>query len=226
MFLDQNILTERTVMVALLHIDTSVRHEGSVSRELSAAYAEHWRRANPDGAYTYRDLAEKPVPHLNALTLATKMVSPADFTPEQAADAAVSQELVDELLAADVVLLGVPMYNFSIPSTLKAWLDRVIGPATAISKETGEGALVGTRVVVAASKGGSYAAGAPRADFDHLEPYLGKVLSQVGLDRNLRFITAEFTLAHLDPALAQFREHADASRSAALESARELARIS
>lgn len=208
-------------MVALLHIDTSVRHEGSVSRELSAAYAEHWRRANPDGVYAYRDLAEKPVPHLNGLTLATKMLPPADHTPEQAADAAVSQELVDELLAADVVLLGVPMYNFSIPSTLKAWLDRVIGPATMVNRETGDGPLVDTRVVVAAAKGGSYAPGAPRADFDHLEPYLTKVLSQVGLERNLRFITAEFTLAHLDPALAQFREHADASKAAALETVRE-----
>ena len=210
-------------MVALLHIDTSVRHEGSVSRELSAAYADHWRRANPDGVYTYRDLAEKPVPHLNTLTLATKMLPPADYTPEQAADAAVSQELVDELLAADVVLLGVPMYNFSMPSTLKAWLDRVIGPATTVDRQTGVGPLVDTRVVVAASKGGSYAPGAPRADFDHLEPYLAKVLSQVGLDRNLRFVTAEFTLAHLDPSLAQFRDHADASHSAALESVRELA---
>lgn len=211
-------------MPALLHIDTSVRHEGSVSRELSAAYADHWRRANPDGRYTYRDLAEKPVPHLNALTLATKMLAPSDYTPEQAADAAVSQELVDELLAADVVLLGVPMYNFTIPSTLKAWLDRVIGPATTVDRQTGDGPLVNTRVVVAASKGGSYAPGAPRADFDHLEPYLGKVLSQVGLDRNLRFVTAEFTLAHLDPALASFREHADLSRTAALEAAREFAR--
>lgn len=208
-------------MSALLHIDTSVRHEGSVSRELSAAFADHWRRANPDGGYTYRDLAEKPVPHLNGLTLATKMVAPADYTPEQAADAAISQELVDELLAADVVLLGVPMYNFTIPSTLKAWLDRVIGPATTVDRQTGEGPLVDTRLVAAVSKGGSYAPGAPRADFDHVEPYLRKVLSQVGLDRNLQFVTAEFTLAHLDPALASFREHADASRTAALESARE-----
>jgi FMN-dependent NADH-azoreductase len=115
------------------------------------------------------------------------------------------------------------MYNFSIPSTLKAWLDRIITPGTALNRETGEGPLAGKRVVVTASRGGSYAPGTPRESFEFQERYLRAVLSSVGLDQDLTFVNAELTLATTVPALAQFQDLAAESLENAHRTARELA---
>jgi FMN-dependent NADH-azoreductase len=210
-------------MAHLLHLDASMRWSGSVSRELSAAFAQAWRSAHPEGSYVYRDLAVDPVPHLDQAAFTAGATPDEDHSDDQRAAWKISSELIDELTQADVVLLGVPMYNFSIPSTLKAWLDRVITPRTTLDQATGTGPLAGKRVVVTASRGGSYAPGTPRESFEFQERYLRAVLSSVGLDQDLTFVNAEMTLAGTVPALAQFQDIAAESLASAHRAAKELA---
>jgi FMN-dependent NADH-azoreductase len=201
-------------MAHLLHIDTSLRFEGSVSREVSGAFAEAWRAARPDGAYTYRDLAADPLPHVDPAALATR---------EADGDRPLERRLIAEVKAADTVLLGVPMYNFGLPSTLKAWLDWIIVPELMADQQTGEGVLTGKRIVVVTARGGSYAPGTPRHSFDFQEPYLRAVFGMLGLDRDLEFVHAELTLAGVVPHMAQFRELAVSSLEDAHRVVRELA---
>lgn len=201
-------------MAHLLHIDTSLRFEGSVSRQVSGAFAEAWRAARPDGAYTYRDLAADPLPHVDPAALATRQAD---------GDRPLEQRLIAEVKAADTVLLGVPMYNFGLPSSLKAWLDWIIVPELMADQQTGEGVLTGKRIVVVTARGGSYAPGTPRHSFDFQEPYLRAVFGMLGLDRHLEFVHAELTLAGVVPHLAQFRELAVASLEDAHRVVRELA---
>ncbi|MCC8243912.1 FMN-dependent NADH-azoreductase [Saccharothrix luteola] len=201
-------------MAHLLHIDTSLRFEGSVSRQVSGAFAEAWRAARPDGAYTYRDLAADPLPHVDPAALATRQAD---------GDRPLEQRLIAEVKAADTVLLGVPMYNFGLPSSLKAWLDWIIVPELMADQQTGEGVLTGKRIVVVTARGGSYAPGTPRHSFDFQEPYLRAVFGMLGLDRHLEFVHAELTLAGVVPHMAQFRELAVASLEDAHRVVRELA---
>ena len=106
-------------MSHLLHIDSSVRGEVSVSRRLTARGADRWRAAHPDGMVTYRDLGASPVPHLDAATGLARMVTAQQRTPAQDASFVLSVELIDEIKQADTVLLGLPLYNFGPPSTVK-----------------------------------------------------------------------------------------------------------
>ncbi|MGM1057928.1 FMN-dependent NADH-azoreductase [Saccharothrix sp. Mg75] len=201
-------------MTELLHIDTSLRTGGSVSREVTAAFAQAWLAANPDGGHTYRDLAADPLPHIDATTLAARA---------GAGDRTLEERVRGELLAADTLLIGAPMYNFGVPSTLKAWLDWVIVPDLIVDQRTGEGPLVGKRVVVVTARGGAYSAGTPLHRFDFQEPYLRAVFAMVGLDRDLEFVHAEMTKAHDAPEFAEHRGHADASREDAHRAVRKLA---
>jgi FMN-dependent NADH-azoreductase len=210
-------------MAQLLHLDASLRWLGSVSREVSAAFAEQWREANPGGTYVYRDLALDPVQHLDEASFTAASTPEEEHTEAQQAGWAISKALIDEVSDADVILLGVPMYNFSIPSTLKAWLDRIITPQTSVNRETGAGPLAGKRVVVASSRGGAYGPGTPRENFEFQERYLKAVLSSIGLDQNLTFVNAEMTLAGVVPALAQFKDMAAESLEAAHRTVTELA---
>ncbi|MFJ5990552.1 FMN-dependent NADH-azoreductase [Lentzea sp. NPDC092896] len=191
-------------MTNLLHIDTSIRYEGSVTREISSAFAESWRAANPGSGYTYRDLHASPIPH------------------KDGTDQGFSADLIAEVDAADVLLIGAPMYNFSIPSTLKAWIDQV-ATAERFAREDGTFAWGGKRVVVVTARGGSYKPGTPREGFDFQEPYLRAVLSMVGLDQNLEFVHAELTLADVVPQMHQFRELAVESLADAHRVVKELA---
>jgi FMN-dependent NADH-azoreductase len=181
-------------MSHLLHIDSSLRSEGSRSRQLSAYYAERWRAAHPDGIVTYRDLAADPVPHLDHATFLAGFVPAADRTPEQAAARALSETLIDEVLAADTVLIGMPLYNFGPPSTFKAWFDRIVSP------ERTAGKLGGKEFVVVTARGGGYKPGTPRHGWDHREPWLRHALSTLGVSDAV-FIDTELTLARESPAM-------------------------
>ncbi|GAB2860369.1 FMN-dependent NADH-azoreductase [Lentzea nigeriaca] len=191
-------------MTNLLHIDSSIRREGSVTREITSAFADVWRSVNPEGGYTYRDLNADPIPHV-------------DGTRHD-----IQADLVAEVRAADVILIGAPMYNFSIPSTLKAWIDQIASPDF-FPREDGTFELGGKRVVVVTARGGSYKPGTPRAGFDFQEPYLRAVLSMIGLDQNLEFVHAELTMADVNPQLHQFRELAVESLADAHRVVKELA---
>jgi FMN-dependent NADH-azoreductase len=200
-------------MAHLLHIDSSIQGERSISRSLSSRAAARWRDANPEGTVTYRDLAVDPVPHLGPAGNQARVVPPEQHNPEQAASWALSTELVGQIAAADTILLGLPLYNFGPPSTVKAWLDHLIAPGLAMDPATGDGLLGGRELIVLAARGGGYAEGTPREGWDHAQPWLPHGLSLTGLEP--RFITAELTLADVNPAMADLREIAAASLKAA-----------
>lgn len=212
-------------MTNLLHIDSSIQGELSHSRPLTAAFAEAWKAANPDGGYTYRDLATERISHLNADYLVASRLPAGQRTPEQGAEWDAFQPLRDELEAADVVVLGVPMYNFTLPSSLKAWVDHMVTPEFQVDQETGQGRLAGKKVFVVTARGGSYAPGTPREGWDFQEPLLRAIFSLVGLDQDLTFVHSEMTLAYVIEHLKQFKHIADASKETAYKAVQELAAV-
>jgi FMN-dependent NADH-azoreductase len=201
-------------MSHLLHIDSSVQGDGSVSRLLTARAAERWHAAHPGGTVTYRDLAANPIPHLDAATGPARLVPADQRTPAQETSFALSVTLVDEIKNADTVLLALPLYNFGPPSTVKAWVDHIVAPALSIDAETGGGLLGGTDFIVLNSRGGGYGPGTPREGWDHAEAWLPHAVSLTGLQP--RFITAELTMADVNPAMAELKPLAAESLSRAL----------
>jgi FMN-dependent NADH-azoreductase len=202
-------------MAHLLHIDSSIQGERSISRALSARAAARWRDANLDGTVTYRDLAADPPPHLGPAAAQARFVPPDQHNAEQAAAWAVSVELIGEVAAADTVLLGLPVYNFGPASTVKSWVDHLVAPGLSTDPASGDGLLGGREMIVLEARGGGYAPGTPREGWDHAQPWLPHGLSITGLEP--RFITAELTLADVNPAMADLRELAAASLKAAEE---------
>jgi FMN-dependent NADH-azoreductase len=207
-------------MAQLLHIDSSVQGDRSVSRRLTARAAARWRATHAGGTVTYRDLAVNPIPHLDAETGTARLVPAEARTPAQETSFALSVALVDEIKNADTVLLGVPLYNFGAPSTVKAWVDHIVAPGLSIDAETGGGLLGGTDFIVLASRGGGYAPGTPREGWDHAEAWLPHAVSLTGLQP--RFITAELTMADGNPAMADLKPLAADSLTRALAAIDEL----
>ncbi|MFF1359540.1 FMN-dependent NADH-azoreductase [Streptomyces sp. NPDC058297] len=203
-------------MATLLHIDSSVLPgEVSLSRSVTAAFRKTWEEQHPEGTVIYRDLAANPVPHITAVAWSAGYVASSERTPEQSAAFAARVKLIEELEEADAVLIGAPMYNFSIPSTLKAWLDSVL----LLGRTAGETpSAQGTPVVVVASRGGSYAPGTPREGYEFVQNYLEAVLKgTLGLD--LDFIVPELTMAPRNAAMADLIPLYEASRKRAFEDA-------
>jgi FMN-dependent NADH-azoreductase len=137
---------------------------------------------------------------LDATTGMARGVAPELRTPEQAASWKLTEELVHEIKEADTVLLGLPLYNFGAPSSVKAWVDHLIARGLSIDAETLAPLLGGRDFVVLAARGGGYTEGTPRHGWDHAEPWLPHAISSIGLVP--RFITADLTLAHTNPAMA------------------------
>lgn len=204
-------------MATLLHLDSSLfPQEGSVSRDVAASFRKAWEEQHPDGTVIHRDLAANPLPHLDGVAAAAGFTGPDSHTPEQAEAFALRDELARELEEADAVLIGAPMYNFTIPSTLKAWLDQVILQGRTAGTETPSGA--GTPTVVVASRGGGYGPGSPRESFEFVQNYLEKVLGEaMGLD--VEFVVPELTLAPTTPGMESLKDLAKASRTKAHEDA-------
>lgn len=187
-------------MPHLLHIDSSIQGDDSVSRRLTARAAARWRAVHPDGTVTYRDLGRAPLPHLDEESGLARMVPPDQHTPAQAASWEISRQVIEEVKRADTVLLGLPLYNFGAPSSVKAWVDHLIAPGLSYDPETGSGLLGDREFLVLASRGGGYASGTSREGWDHAEPWLPHGVSMTGLEP--RSITAELTLATKKPAMA------------------------
>ncbi|MFI9645811.1 FMN-dependent NADH-azoreductase [Streptomyces sp. NPDC052040] len=203
-------------MATLLHIDSSVLPaEASASRTVTDAFRRVWEEQHPGGTVIYRDLSADPVPHITADAHSAGFADPATHTPGQAAAFAERVKLIEELERADAVLIGAPMYNFTIPSTLKAWLDNVI----LMGRTAGERrSAQGTPVTVVASRGGSYAPGTPREPFEYVQNYLRAALAD-GLGLDLDFIVPELTMAPHNPAMAELVPLFEASRERALRDA-------
>jgi len=175
----------------LLHIDSSILGENSVSRRVSAAVVARLRAETPGLEVTYRDLAASPPTHLGGAQFAARFGAP----PEDAgtrADVAADAAALEEFLAADILVIGAPMYNFTVSSQLKAWIDRILvaGKTFRYGAAGPEGLAGDKRVIVALSRGGLYGPGAPAATFEHLESYLRTVFAFIGVT-DLEIIVAE-----------------------------------
>lgn len=167
----------------LLHIDSSILSDNSVSRQLSQTIVDQWRQAYPRLEISYRDLAAEAPSHLSAEILGAGFIDPQQHSPMQRDETALSATLLEEFLAADVIVLGAPMYNFSIPSQLKAWLDRVLvrGRTFKYTENGPVGLAGGKKVVIVSSRGGMYGEGSPARLMDHQESYLKTVLGFMGI---------------------------------------------
>ena len=174
----------------LLHIDSSVLGAHSVSRQISAAIVDRFRKTTPDLEILYRDLSLSPLAHLSGSHLAAAQGAATDAGLKQ--DLAAGQAMLNEFLDADTVVLGAPMYNFTIPSQLKAWIDRILvaGKTFKYGPQGAEGLVGNKRVIVATSRGGFYGAGTPAAVGEHLETYLRWVFGFIGIT-NPEFISAD-----------------------------------
>ena len=157
----------------LLHLDSSILGENSVSRAVSAAIAGQLVKTHPGLETTYRDLVADPLPHLTLPALGDPSV-------------------VDEFLGADIIVIGAGMYNFSLPSQLKAWIDRVLiaGKTFKYGPNGAEGLAGGKRVIVALARGGMYGGESPSASAEHAETYLKTVFGFIGVT-DVEFIIAE-----------------------------------
>jgi FMN-dependent NADH-azoreductase len=175
----------------ILHIDSSVTGEKSVSRPLTAAAAEKLKSLNPGAEYVYRDLVKNTLRHYTAvLRLYGEDIS--QVTEQQKAELETGKEILEEFLSADIVLIGVPMYNFGIPSQLKAWVDLIAVPGKTFRYgASGPEGLAGPkRIILVSSRGGLYGAGSPTQAWDHQEQYLRHVFGFLGIPE-LEVIRAE-----------------------------------
>jgi FMN-dependent NADH-azoreductase len=158
--------------VTILHIDSSINGDNSASRTLSSSIMGQVRRSSWGEEVVYRDLAENPLPHLTL-------------------DAFADTSVLDEFLAADVVVIGAPMYNFTLPTQLKAWIDRIViaGTTFRYTENGPEGLAKGKRVIIGLARGGIYSEGSPAAALEHLETYLSGIFNFIGIEPE--FVVAE-----------------------------------
>jgi FMN-dependent NADH-azoreductase len=199
-------------MSNVLLIHSSVFGEKSQSLGLARAFLERY----PHRSLVERALSPQTMPHLDGETFAAMVTPAGELDGRQQAAVALSDELIAELEAADTIVLAAPMYNFSIPSTLKAWIDHVArrGRTFRYSEKGPEGLLKGKKVFVLAARGGVYSNGAPAAVLDFQEPYLRAVLGFLGL--------TDVTFVHLE-GLSMGPAAADANRGKALAAIERLA---
>ena len=193
----------------LLHIDSSILGEASASRELSAAIVKALTGAMPGVEVIRRDLDANPIPHLDSRLLAAVRPDIAAASATRATDEKGAAAL-EEFLGADIVVIGAPMYNFTIASQLKAWLDRIIiaGKTFGYTEAGAKGLAVGKKVIIASSRGGLYAPGTPQAN-DFQETYLRTILGFIGIE-DIEIVRAE--------GLAYGPEQREAAMRAALAS--------
>ena len=151
--------------MTILHIDSSISGENSASRAISRSIVDQLRAVNPQARLMSRDLVLEPLPHLTLAAFADSSV-------------------LDEFLAADTIVIGAPMYNFTLPTQLKAWLDRILvaGKTFRYTENGPEGLAGGKRVIVALARGGFYDAGSPASALEHLETYLRGVFNFIGIE--------------------------------------------
>ncbi len=175
----------------ILHVDSSVTGEKSVSRPLTAAAAEKLKSNNPGAEYIYRDLVKDTLRHYTAV-LRIYGDNEEQQTPEQKAELETGKEVLEEFLAADIVLIGAPMYNLNIPSQLKAWIDLIVVPGVTFKySATGpEGQCGGKKLIILSTRGGQYGPGSPSEAYDFQEKYLRSMFGFLGV-RDITVITAE-----------------------------------
>ena len=166
----------------LLHIDSSILGPHSASRQISAAIVARQQALHPGIEITYHDLDADPSLHLSSAHMAAFQGAPFE-DPALGADLAAGTQYLDEVLSHDLIVIGAPMYNFTVSSQLKAWIDRLLvsGKAFRYGPNGPEGLVTGKKAYVASSRGGMYTPGAPAAPLEHHESYLRGVLGFIGI---------------------------------------------
>ncbi|MFF1630327.1 MULTISPECIES: FMN-dependent NADH-azoreductase [unclassified Streptomyces] len=205
-------------MSYLLHIDSSSLGEASVSRQVALSFRAAWR-----GPVVHHDLAASPVPHITAAGVSARVTDPAQHTPEQAEAAKFQDDLIEEFLGARAYLFTVPLYNLSMPSVFKAWLDQIMIAGRTFAVANGA-PTAGRPAVVISARGGGYGPGSPNEGKDYLVPTLETILGwdhMLGLD--VTTLTPELTMAPDVPAMAELVPLHEKSLTAAHEHAGRLA---
>ena len=176
----------------LLHIDSAITGAQSVSRQLTAQTVDAWRASHPQVQVQYLDLAADAPAHYTAEAMAPRTGQTAELSAAQQRENAVSELLVSQFLAADLVVIGAPMYNFSIPSQLKAWIDRIAQPRRTFqyTAQGVEGLAKGKTVVIVSSRGGVYSTSEGGRAMEHQESYLRTVMGFFGVT-DVRVVRAE-----------------------------------
>jgi FMN-dependent NADH-azoreductase len=174
---------QRSGRPMLLQVDSSPR-EASASRSLTAVYAAGWLEQHPGGVVRHHDLPALNLPHLSATEMGAWFAQPDEHTDLHRLVLARSDQLIDDVLAADELVIGAPMWNFSIPSSLKAWIDHITkaGRTLAFGPDGPYGIVPARRAVVITSRGSEYRPGTPMASLDHQTPYLRLILGFLGID--------------------------------------------
>lgn len=205
----------------LYRVDSSIRAEGSASREIADLVEAEWRAVGPQAQVTRRDLGAEPLPAsawADAVMAGQRGLE--DRTADQGAAVALASRLVDELEAADALLIAVPLYNFGVSQHLKAWIDLVTTDGRIAG---GAAAVRGKPAVLAIVRGGNYSPGTPRDGWDHATDYYRRIFVDVwGLD--LHVVERQFTLVGVNPALDEFKELAEELREKAVHEARSAGR--
>jgi len=179
-------------MATLLRLDASSRGQASVSRAMADYFVTHWRQFNPDGEIVVRDLVKNPLPHIAEDTISGFYQDKAEHDDRMKSATVLSDELIKELKGTDVLLIDTPMYNFSVPSALKAWIDQIVrsGETFQYSPEDGFSGLVSIKQCYVITVSGAVFSTDNMQAMDFLKPYLQLLLNFLGII-NVEFITLE-----------------------------------
>jgi FMN-dependent NADH-azoreductase len=175
-------------MPTLLAIEVSPRHEFSTSRKLTALFIEQWKAAHPGAPIVIRDLTRTPPPFVDLAWIGGAFTPREQHSPESAAAIKVSDDLIAELKAADHIVIGTPMFNFSIPAVLKAYIDQIVRVGVTVSPNN-VGLLTGKRATVILASGGDFSPGSPVEKFNQASGYLRQLLAWIGI-KEVEFILA------------------------------------
>ena len=207
-------------MAKLLHIEVSPMGEGSVSRKIAEEFLTAWRAKHVGGELIHRDLSANPVPHLDAETIFAGYTPEGDHSVRMAAKHKERHELIDEILSVDEILISTPMWNWSLPSVLKAYFDQLVVPGK-LDASSAQG-LAGKKVTYVVSQGGSYAPGTPREGWDFLTGYLKHFATVLG-STDVEVILTELTFAGVVPGMENLVDKKEASIAQAKKAAHERA---
>jgi FMN-dependent NADH-azoreductase len=166
-------------MTSLLAINASPRYDLSTSRKLTSLFVEKWRAAHQGGAVVERDLIKTTLPFVDLPWIGGAFTPPEQHSPESAAAIKISNDLVAELQAADHIIIGTPMYNFTIPAVLKAYIDHIVRVGVTVIDNVGQ--LTGKKATIVLASGGDFSPGSPIENYNYVSDYLRQLLAFIGI---------------------------------------------
>jgi len=203
---------QTTHTMTILHLDSSPRGERSHSRQLTRAFVQELQQKHPDATVVYRDLGHNPPSHVDETWIAATYSDPSTHGPDHLAALKESEELIAEIIGADLIVVGVPMYNFSIPSTLKAYIDQIVRPGRTFAYPSYEGLVTGKKMfLLQARGGGGYSPGEQMAGVNFQDPYLKAIFGLIGI-KDISVVNDNKTLSNesdLDGSIDKAKQTAD-----------------